>query len=482
MKGLTMFLITARSCRLLFAVAFAFCIFFGSSVLQAADTAGDERPNLIFIMADDLGYGDLGCFGQKLIKTPRLDQMAKEGIRLTQHYAGCTVCAPSRCSLMTGLHTGHTRVRGNNVVQLQPEDITIAQLLRDAGYRTACIGKWGVGHPPPPGAPRQAGFDYFFGYLDMWHAHNYYPPFLWKNAEKFPLRNIPRMDRPNGAGVAEKKIDYAHDFFTKEALDFVERAKDAPFFLYLPYNVPHANNEAGREGMEVPDLGIYADRDWPAPQKGHAAMISRLDGDVGRLLDLVDSLDLGRRTLVIFTSDNGPHSEGGANPAFFDSNGPLRGMKRDFYDGGVRVPFIARWTGRIAPGTSSDHISAFWDLMPTACELAGIAAPEGGDGISYLPTLLGKSPQAEHEYLYWEFKEQGGKQGVRLGPYKGVRLGTIKNPEGPIELYDLRTDIGEQKNIAAEHPEIVARIEKIMKEARGDETVVLKRGSLRDSG
>jgi len=275
--------------------------------------------------------------------------------------------------------------------------------------------------------------------------------------------------------VAEKKIDYAHDFFTTEALDFVERSKDDPFFLYLAYNIPHANNEAGREGMEVPELGEYAARDWPDPQKGHAAMITRMDRDVGRLLDKLDALELGRRTLVIFTSDNGPHGEGGATPTFFDSNGPLRGMKRDFYDGGVRVPLIARWTGRIAAGTTSDHVSAFWDLMPTACELAGIDAPEGGDGISYLPALLDRDDQAKHEYLYWEFKEQGGKQGVRLGPYKGIRLNTNKVPDGPIELYDLRTDLGEQTNIAADHPDVVARIRQIMTDASSDETVVLKR-------
>jgi arylsulfatase A-like enzyme len=433
---------------------------------RSAGSSSVKKPNIIFILADDLGYGDLGCFGQKRIKTPHLDNMAEEGMRLTQHYAGSTVCAPSRCVLMTGLHTGHCLVRGNARVPLRPSDITVAELLKQAGYKTGIIGKWGLGEPDSTGIPNRQGFDYWFGYLNQRHAHNYYPAYLWRNQEKVQLKNEVRDVNPPG-GVATKRVEYSHDLFAEEALAFVERSKDGPFFLYLAFTIPHANNEAGREGMEVPDYGIYKDRDWPEPQKGHAAMITRMDGDIGKLFAKLKELGIDDNTFVFFSSDNGPHREGGNNPDFNDSNGPLRGIKRDLYEGGIRVPTLARWPGKIKPGSVTDHISGFWDFLPTCADLAGFEPPKDIDGISMLPALLGKpEKQKQHEYIYWEFHEQGKKQAVRMGDFKGVRLNAAKNPDGPIELYNLKTDIGEKNNIADKHPDVVAKIQQYMKQAR----------------
>jgi arylsulfatase A-like enzyme len=429
------------------------------------------KPNIIFILADDLGYGDLGCYGQKTIKTPNIDKLAEEGMKFTDHYAGSTVCAPSRCCLMTGLHTGHALIRSNGRVPLRPQDVTLAELLKRVGYTTGIIGKWGLGEPGTTGIPNKQGFDYWFGYLNQRHAHNYYPKYLWKNEEKYELKNevnhiIGGRDRTPG-GVATKRVEYSHDLFAIEALNFVERNKDKPFFLYLPFTIPHANNEAGKEGMEVPSYGPYADKDWPEPQKGHAAMITRMDGDIGKLMSLLKRLDIDKNTIVMFSSDNGPHKEGGADPAFFNSSGPLRGYKRDLYEGGIRVPMIARWPDKIKAGSTINHISAFWDLLPTCCELAGAAIPDGIDGISMVPTLLGRQrAQKRHDYIYWEFHAQGKKQAVRMGDWKAVRLNVAKNPDGPIELYNLNKDIGEKNNMARRHPEIVAKIEKLMKAAR----------------
>jgi arylsulfatase A-like enzyme len=433
---------------------------------RPAGSSSSNKPNIIFILADDLGYGDLGCFGQKRIKTPSLDKMAEQGMRLTQHYAGSTVCAPSRCVLMTGLHTGHCLVRGNARVPLRPSDVTVAELLKKAGYATGIVGKWGLGEPDSTGIPNRQGFDYWFGYLNQRHAHNYYPAYLWRNQEKFLLKNEVKSINPPG-GVATKKVEYSHDLIAKEALAFVERSKDGPFFLYLALTIPHANNEARKEGMEVPDYGIYADKDWPEPQKGHAAMITRMDGDIGKLFAKLKELGIDKNTFVFFSSDNGPHREGGNNPNFNDSNGPLRGIKRDLYEGGIRVPTLARWPGKVKPGSVTNHISAFWDFLPTCAELAGFKPPEDIDGISMVPALLGKSKkQKKHKFLYWEFHEQGKRQAVRMGEWKGVRLNANKKPNGPIELYNLKTDIGEKQNIADQHPDIVAKIEGYMKTAR----------------
>ncbi|MHC4072987.1 MAG: sulfatase-like hydrolase/transferase [Planctomycetota bacterium] len=443
-----------------------------SSLLPGSATADRSNgPNIIFILADDLGYGDLGCYGQKTIKTPNIDKLAGEGMKFTDHYAGSTVCAPSRCCLMTGLHTGHALVRANGNVPLRPSDVTVAELLKKAGYTTGIIGKWGLGEAGSTGIPNRQGFDYWFGYLNQRHAHNYYPTYLWRNEEKVPLKNevnhvIGGRDRTPG-GVATKRVEYSHDMFAEEALGFVEQNKDRPFFLYLPFTIPHANNEAGGKGMEVPSFGPYSDKDWPDPQKGHAAMITRMDGDVGRLMAKLKKLGLDENTVVMFSSDNGPHKEGGGDPAFFNASGPLKGYKRALYEGGIRVPMIARWPGRIKVGSVSDHISAFWDFLPTCCELVGVEAPEGIDGISMVSTLLGESRrQKKHEVLYWEFHEQGKKLAVRMGNWKGVRLNVAKKPDGPIELYDLRDDIGERNNVAGRHPEIAAKIAGHMKTAR----------------
>ena len=430
-----------------------------------SNAARADKPNIIFILADDLGYGDLGCYGQKVIQTPNIDKMAAEGMRFTDCYAGSTVCAPSRCCLMTGLHTGHAFIRGNGRFPLPPEKVTVAELLKQAGYSTALIGKWGLGEEGSTGHPNRQGFDYFFGYLNQGHAHNYYPEFLWRNEEKVHLRNVvekPKKKPDHPGGVATKRVDYSHDLMTEEALQFVEKNSDGPFFLYLAYTIPHANNEAGQAGMEVPDLGPYADRDWPDPQKGHAAMITRMDGDVGRLFKLLKSLKIDDNTIVFFTSDNGPHKEGGADPEFFHSSGPLQGYKRSLHDGGIRVPGIARWPGKIKAGSESDLPWAFWDFLPTAAQLAGVKVSNKIDGMSIVPTLLARGDQPHHDFMYWEFHEGGSsKQAVRMGEWKAVRVW-----KGPLELFDLKNDLAEAKDVAAENPGVVGKIETYLDGAR----------------
>lgn len=431
-----------------------------------ADGPEPRRPNIIFILADDLGIGDLGCYGQERIRTPQLDRMAAEGRRFTQCYAGSTVCAPSRCALMMGLHTGHCRVRGNALVPLQPEDVTVAEVLKQGGYTTGLIGKWGLGEPCTAGVPNKQGFDEFFGYLNQEHAHNSYPDYLWKNEEKFPLAGnvIGKVDN-----VSVEREQYSNDLFTCEALAFLDRNRDQPFFLYLAYTLPHANNERGRaegNGMEVPSDAPYSDESWPASQKNHAAMITRLDGDVGRILAKIRELGLEENTIVFFTSDNGPHKEGGADPAFFDSNGPFRGLKRDLYEGGIRVPLIVRWPGRVPAGTESDHVLAFWDILPTLADLADVSAevPDGLDGLSMLSALIDVGEAPDHEALYWEFHEHGFHQAARMDDWKAVR----HDPADPIELYDLSTDLDESDNIAADHPELAGRFQAYLDDARTD--------------
>ncbi len=426
-----------------------------------ATTSQTRKPNVVFILADDLGYGDLGCYGQTLIRTPQIDLLANQGMRFLNHYAGCTVCAPSRCSLLTGLHTGHARVRGNTTVLLQPEDVTVAEVMKSAGYITGAIGKWGVGHPPPADDPAKNGFDFFFGYLDMWHAHNYYPDFLWKNGIKCPIKgNVVQVI--GSGGVAIKKTQYSHHLFTTEAMSFIEENKSKPFFLYLPFTIPHANNEAGKAGMEVPNDVPYSSMDWPAAQKHHAAMITRLDHSVGRIVDLLRRLDIDKHTLVMFSSDNGPHKEGGADPAFFKSSGRLRGHKRDLYEGGIRVPLIAAWPGKIKPGSVSKHVSAFWDILPTFADVAGTKTPLGIDGRSFLPTLVGDDEkQTQHEFLYWEFHEHGSKQAVRRGDWKAVNFVGDR-----FELYNLKLDPSEQTDVADANPEVVKTIKAYLAKAR----------------
>ncbi len=425
-------------------------------------TAAPQQPNIIFVLADDLGYGDLGCYGQQVIKTPNLDQFAQEGLRFTDAYAGSTVCAPSRCALMTGRHTGHCTVRGNARVPLLAEDLTVAEVLKDAGYTTALIGKWGLGEPDTTGIPNRQGFDYFFGYLNQRHAHTYYPEYLWRNEEKIPLAgNVEEKEN-----VAKERTQYSHDLFTEEALNYLKQDFDKPFFLYLAYTIPHANNERGHakgDGMEVPDYGIYKDTEWPNPQKGHAAMITRMDRDFGTLMQTLKQQGLDENTLVIFTSDNGTHKEGGADPDFFNSSRPLRGYKRALYDGGIRVPAMARWPGTIKPKTQSAVPWAFWDFLPTAAEIAGIDAPGTTDGLSILPILTGEAntlPQREH--LYWEFHEGGFKQAVRKDHWKLVRSGT----NAKVELFDVSKDIGEQLDISRNHPDVVKELQQLFTTAR----------------
>jgi arylsulfatase A-like enzyme len=431
------------------------------SVYASTSRAQDQqrKPNIIFILADDLGYGDLGCYGQEKIKTPNLDRMAAQGMRFTQAYAGSTVCAPSRCALMTGKHTGHARIRGNADVPLEKQDTVVSMLLKALGYITGLIGKWGLGEAGSTGAPNKQGFDYFFGFANQTHAHNYYPDFLWRNEDKVPIAANVQLKK----NVAAKKVVYAHDLFTQEALQFLEKHKDVPFFLYMAYTIPHANNEAGKiDGMEVPSDEPYSREPWPQPQKNHAAMITRMDRDIGRILERLRELGLDENTIVLFTSDNGPHQEGGGNPFFFRSSGPLRGFKRSLHEGGVRVPMIVRWPGKVPAGKTSDQVWAFWDFLPTAVELAGGKAPEGLDGISVIPTLLGQGKQKQHEYLYWEFHEQGFQQAIRMGDWKAVR----EKVGGPLELYDLAKDLGEEKNVAADNPAVMERIEKLLVGAR----------------
>jgi len=434
--------------------------------LFAADAS---RPNIVFILADDLGYGDVGCYGQKRIQTPNIDRLATEGLRFTDFYAGCTVCAPSRCVLMTGYHTGHAHIRGNagrerpEIQVLRDSDVTVAEVLKKAGYATALCGKWGLGDEGTIGTPNKQGFDYFFGYFNQFHAHNYYPAYLIKNEARYPLKNVVPGEGPFGSGVATKQVEYSADLITAEALKWVEQHKDGPFFLYYSPTLPHANNEGGKNGMEVPDHGQYATTDWPPQQKAHAAMISRMDADVGRLMELIKKLGIDNNTLVFFSSDNGPHREGGNDPDFNDSNGPLQGIKRDLTEGGIRVPFIARWPGKIAPGVSH-FVGGFQDMMPTVAELAnaGAGVPKDIDGLSIVPTLVGESSkQKQHEYLYWTFYERGGGQAIRAGNWKAVQ----QPRDSAVRLYNLSSDLGEEHDVGAQNSDVVAKLKGMMKAA-----------------
>ncbi len=454
----------------------AFFVLFSLGPLQ--NIRADDRPNLIFILADDLGYGELGCYGQKVISTPSLDRMASEGMRFTHFYAGATVCAPSRSVLMTGLHHGHTRVRGNakgeknmGIQALKPDDLTVAKVVQQAGYRTALIGKWGLGDAitAETGLPRKQGFDEFYGILNQVHAHNHYPDYLWRNESREKLPNDRVKVGESEGGYATRPVAYADDLFADEAIKFVESNRERPFFLYWSMVVPHANNERTRElgdGTEVPDLGIYAEKDWPPQDKGQAAMVTRMDSYVGRMLDKLKELGLAEKTLVVFTSDNGPHNESKHDLSRFQPAGPLSGTKRSLTDGGIRVPFIAWWPGKVPPGSTSDHVGYFGDWMATAAELAKANIPEKVDSISIVPTLMGRSEQPKHEFLYWEFHEGGFKQAALYqGRWKGIRTG---NPNAKISLYDQQNDIAESKNVADQYPEIADKIGKYLATARSE--------------
>jgi len=419
-----------------------------------AGAGGPLRPNIIFILADDLGYGDLGCYGQKHIRTPNLDKMAAEGTRFTQCYAGSTVCAPSRSVLMTGQHTGHTRVRGNFAkvggvgpqkrVPLEPEDITVAEILKQAGYVTAITGKWGLGEPGTSGVPNRQGFDQWFGYLNQRNAHSYYPPYLWRNEQKYVLAG-------NQDG---KRQQYSHDLFTEFALDFIRRNHDRRFFLYLAYTIPHAK-------YEIPSTEPYTEMPWPADAKVHAAMITRMDRDIGRLLRLLKDLGIDEQTIVFFCSDNGAARRW---EGIFDSAGPLRGHKGDLYEGGIRTPMIVRWPGKVPAGRVSQAVWYFADVLPTLAELAAVQPPAGIDGISMVPALLGRPQRSDDRFLYWEFFGGGFQQAVRWRNYKAIR----PSPRAPLQLYDLSTDIAEQNDIAQAHPQLIQRFERYLKTARTD--------------
>lgn len=447
---------TRRS--LLLAALVAAC---GLFVAPSAGLAA-EKPNIIFVLADDLAMGDLGCYGQELIQTPRLDQMAAEGMRFTQAYCGTSVCAPSRVSLMTGLHMGHSPIRANREVRpegqmpLPAETITVAQLLQREGYATACVGKWGMGMFHTTGSPLKKGFDHFFGYNCQRHAHSYFPTYLYDDAERFKLDGK----------------TYSQDLLADETLEWIRAHREGPFFLFYAVTLPH-----GR--YEIDDLGQYADRDWTKKQKTYAAMVSRLDGDVGRLLDLLEELQIDDNTIVFVAGDNGssfsPKSELGR---LFEQSRGLRGYKRSMYEGGLRQAAIVRWPGHVPAGRVCDQPWAFWDFLPTAVELAGGKLPDSfqTDGYSLVEMLAG-SDAPKRDYFYWELHERRGPiQAIRFGDWKAVKNG----PRKKIELYNLKNDVGEKHNLAAEHPDLVARAQALMEEARVDDPnwplVVRKRG------
>jgi len=473
-------------------------VFLGLTVLSQLPMCTKDTPvppNIIFILADDLGYGELGSYGQTKIRTPNLDRMAAQGMRFTQHYSGSPVCAPSRCVLLTGKHTGHAYIRDNDELSergdvwrdpdlegqrpLLPDTITIGTLLQKAGYTTAAIGKWGLGSPGNAGAPHLQGFDLWFGYLCQRVAHNYYPTHLWKNDKKyilegndyfFPHQKFPEdRDPSNPASYSDYAGQvYSMDPMVEVALEFIQKNQNRPFFLFLPFIVPHVSIQVPEDSLkeyegafpETPYKGEKGYLPHPKPRAGYAAMITRMDREIGKIMTLLQELGLDEDTLVLFSSDNGPTFNGGTDSEFFNSAGPLRGLKTMLYEGGIRVPLIARWPGKIVPGSVSEHISSFWDYLPTFTELVGADTPKDIDGISFLPTLLDHpDEQKKHEFLYWEYQ---GKQAVRLGNWKAYR-GSV---DAKIELYNLNNDISEQHDVAAMNSEITAQIEDIMKSAR----------------
>jgi len=418
----------------------------------AASALGQGRrpPNILFILADDLGHGDLGCYGQSKIRTPNIDRLANEGLKFTQAYAGHAVCAPSRCCLMTGMHTGHATIRNNHSqltrgrVPLRAEDLTVAALLKKAGYATGAAGKWGLGEPGTAGVPNRQGFDEWFGFLNQDHAEDYYTDHLWRNQTKVTLQG-----NLNG-----EKRQYTTDLFTEDALRFIRKHKDYPFFFYLAYTAPHAE-------LMVPSLGEYANEPWTENDRKYAAMVSHMDDGVGRVMALLKQLKLDQDTVVFFSSDNGAgHAAGIPN---FGSTSGFRGRKGDLYEGGIRVPMIVRYRGGIAPGTSSPQPSAFWDFLPTAAALAGVDAPAAIDGVSITPALFGR-PMPTRDYLYWETNRTGFQQAVRMGDWKAIH----HHSNGRIELFNLAEDEGETRDLASENSRITARAREIFAVARTD--------------
>lgn len=470
-------------------------------VSAALAAEGGRRPNIIFLLADDLGYGDIGAYGQKKIRTPNLDQLARDGMRFTQHYSGHNVCAPSRCVLMTGLHPGHAYIRdnrggvgidgsGEGQEPVPAGELKLLLTLKRLGYTNGGFGKWGLGAVGSTGDPLSQGLDRFFGYNDQAVAHNFYPTSLWSDRERVPLNNPAfraHQKLPEGADPNDPKSyeqfsgnEYAPDRINEAARAFLQANKERPFFLYYPTTIPHL-------ALQVPDdsLAEYKDQFPETPYTGengylphrtphaaYAAMITRLDRDIGRLLAAVDEAGLREQTIVIFTSDNGPLWDrfGGTDTDFFNSAGGLRGRKGNYYEGGFRVPCIVRWTSRIAAGSLSERVTGFEDWLPTFCELAGApdAAPKGIDGISFAPTLLGRQ-QPERPFLYRESPGYDGQQCVRVGKWKAIRTNLNPRPRttntqpGAIELYDLSADPTESRNVAAHHPEVVAQLATILK-------------------
>jgi arylsulfatase A len=468
--------------KLLTLLAFASFIFGCESKNEEVQTVSESKTSIVFILADDLGYGDLGFLGQKYIETPNIDRLAKEGMFFSNFYSGSTVCAPSRSSFLTGMHTGHTPIRGNTEVQPEgqfpmPDSVmTVGKAMQQAGYVTGAFGKWGLGFIGSTGEPVNQGFDEFFGYNCQRYAHRYYPAYLWHNDQK--------IDLPGNDWTTTG--DYAPDIIQEKTLAFIDENAEKPFFLFMPIVTPHAELAApddeilakykemfpeekpyvGGKGADYgPDMRIPGYQSQPYPHATFAAMVHRIDQYVGEVLDKLEEKGIAENTLIIFSSDNGAHQEGGADPEFFDSNGQFRGFKRDLYEGGVRAPMIAWWPKKIKAGTTTDHIAAFWDLLPTFAAVAGNTITETIDGISFLPTLTGEGDQKEHEYLYWEFHEQGGKQAVRQGKWKAVKLEVFKSDQPILELYDLSTDPGETKNLAAEFPEKLEELENLMNDS-----------------
>ena len=424
-----------------------------------------DKPNIIYILADDLGYGDLGCYGQKVIQTPHLDKLATEGMRFTQHYSGSTVCGPSRAVMLTGKHTGHSYVRGNGHLQMRedPYDEIFPKALQKAGYHTAMIGKSGMGcNTDDATLPGKKGFDTFFGFTSHTQAHWYFPKYLWRNTEK--------VEYPNNS--LHEGDNYSSEVVINEALKYIEEQKEGPFFLHLAFQIPHASLRA-KEEWKAKYRPILKEELLPEKKHPHysyerepkttfAAMISYMDFNVGLVVAKLKELGLAENTLIMFSSDNGAMQEGGHKRDSFNSNGELRGGKRDFYEGGVRTPTIAWWPGKIKAGSVSDHLSAFWDISPTMRELAGAEVQADTDGISMLPTLLGKDEQAKHDSLYWEFSEQGGKRAFRKGKWKLIQLNVKNSLQPTVELYNLDNDLGEEKNLASSNPEMVSELTRLM--------------------
>ncbi|HZG26675.1 MAG TPA: arylsulfatase [Chitinophagaceae bacterium] len=453
-------------------------------MIMSVTALPQTKPNIVLIVADDLGYGDLSCYGQQKFNTPNIDQLAAGGMRFTQFYAGTTVCAPSRSSLLSGQHSGHTYIRGNKEALPEGQEpipdsvFTLAENLQKSGYVTGAFGKWGLGFVGSPGDPNKQGFNTFYGYNCQGLAHRYYPVHLWSDNKKIMLPGNSELKQP---------VTYAPDLIQKEALSFIEKNKTRPFFLYLPYTLPHAE-------LMVPNDSIFAKFDGKYPEspfkgesygsaarpKGYtsqdkphatfAAMVSRLDVYVGQVMEKLKNMGIEKNTLIVFTSDNGPHQEGGGDPVFFNSSGGFRGVKRDLYEGGIRVPFIVSWPGKIRSNTVNDHISAYWDLFPTFTDVAGATAGYSTDGISILPALSGGSQQPTHPYLYWEFHEQGGSQAVRKGKWKLIKL-QVGSVSPVFELYDLEKDQAETTNLATKYPEVTRELQKIIDSAHHESRV-----------